>query len=96
MTILTAPFCSNNLEFSAKASQDKKKNCRQYNKQYQKSSIPATKINAAKLDKANKRKSDNKNWNYLGKISHNPKKSTCYNCNKKGHDEKFFSKFLKN
>lgn len=55
----------------------------------------AIKVNIAKPDKANKKKINNKNQNYLGRVTYNLSKVQYYNCKKKDHYLSSCIKFFK-
>ena len=76
----------------------KKDRCKrkQQGQQDQKDSSPTIEVNAAEAGKANKKKNDNWNENYLGKAARNLSQVKYYNCNKKGHYTNNCNKSLNN
>ena len=83
--LLTAPPCSNNFRFSAKAWWKKKKNYYQNDQQQrqQDDPTPATRVNVAEPAEVNKKKNNDKNRNCL--MICDLSRVKCYNCQKLGH-----------
>ena len=89
---------SSNLGSSAKILQKKKNRGKKAQQDWrgQEGSTPATKVNAAKPNKANKKKNNDWNRNCLGGAARNLSQVKCYNCNKKSHYAKNCNELLKN